>query len=728
MNAVVSFNRSVITGIVLIYSYATTDFHSPSAIVVAVINFYVNFFAGILLLSANIRKEVLNKVIYNICKKKALPVYLMFSLFVPTKSVKYCLSSFLALLLSVACMAQLCTGSLGDPVVNINFGTGSNPGPGLSAASTNYSYTTSTCPNDGSYTVVSSTAGCFGNTWYSLTEDHTPGDANGYMMLVNASFKPGVFYLDTVKNLCGGTTYEFSAWILNILKYSACLTNGINPNISFNIETPAGDIIQTYSTGNIPNLASAQWGQYGFYFTLPANVSDLVLRMTNNAPGGCGNDLALDDITFRPCGPKINAAFANINGVTDTANFCISDNKSITIGGVVQAGYNNPAFQWQESDDNGITWKDIVGASTNSYTRSYSIAGTFKYRMVAAESGNINVIRCRIFSNELTIIIDAIPVPGITTSSPVCVGLPISFNAKDGSQYSWSGPNGFSSSIASPTIAAATLNNTGKYYVLVKTNGGCSKTDSTLVTVHSLPLADAGNNVAICENTNTSLQATGGQTYLWTPVAGLSSAKVSNPIASPLVTTTYTVFVTDQFNCNAKDTITVVVLKRPKANAGPDKKMIAGDTVQLNGIAGGDIGSYFWTPAQFINNTSVLTPVVNPVTDFIYTLHVVSGNGCGAASDDVFVRVFKKISIPNAFSPNGDGINDVWDIQALESYPESTTKVFNRYGQLVFQSAGYNKPWDGRYNGKPLPFGTYYYIIDRKNDFPLLSGWVVIVR
>ncbi len=626
-------------------------------------------------------------------------------------------------------MAQLCTGSLGDPVVNINFGSGAaNPGESLASATTNYSYVFSTCPNDGSYTVVNSTKGCFNNTWFELTEDHTPGDLNGYMMLVNASYTPGVFFLDTVKNLCGGTTYEFSAWILNILRSASCGNNGINPNITLSIETTKGDVIQNYSTGNIPNLATTKWNQYGFYFTLPANVSDLVLRMINNAPGGCGNDLALDDITFRPCGPKVNAAFANLGNVTDTAHFCIVDNKSISIDGSVQAGYNNPALQWQESDDNGITWNDISGAITNAYTRSFSIAGTFKYRLATAEVGNINIARCRISSNILTVIIDAIPQPGITVSSPVCVGLPISLNAKNGDQYTWTGPNGFSSAIAAPIITTASLNNNGKYYVLVKTDGGCSKADSVLITVHALPIADAGADVSICEGTSTNLLANGGQTYLWTPVTGLSKSNVADPIASPLINTTYTVVVTDQNNCYAKDSVNVKVLKNPSANAGPDRKMMAGETIQLNGVAGGSFASYFWTPALNIDNTSILTPKVNPVTDFIYTLHVLSDNGCGTATDDLFIRVFKKISVPNAFSPNDDGINDIWDIKDLNSYPESTTKVFNRYGQVVFQSQGYSKPWDGRYNGKPLPFGTYYYTIDRKNDFPLLSGWIVIVR
>ncbi|GAC1396604.1 MAG: hypothetical protein NVSMB63_17050 [Sediminibacterium sp.] len=624
--------------------------------------------------------------------------------------------------------AQLCTGSLGDPVVNITFGSGSNPGPALPSSVTNYTYITTGCPQDGFYTIVNSTSGCFSNTWHTLTEDHTPGDVNGYMMLVNASFSPGVFYLDTVKNLCGGTTYEFSAWMLSILKYSACNGNGKTPNISFSIETTAGIVIQTYNTGNISNLSSPQWNQYGFFFTLPVSVSDLVLRMTNNAPGGCGNDLALDDITFRPCGPKVDAAFTNMNGTGDTVNYCISNNKTITISGKVQTGYSNPSFQWQQSIDSGATWQGIAGATLNTYTKTFSAAGRFQYRMTAAETGNIGIEKCRVASNVLTIIIDAIPVPQAANTSPVCEHLPITLIAKNGNTFVWTGPNGFSSTRASPVIAAATLPDAGKYYVVVTTPGGCSSRDSTLVIVNGLPAANAGSDAIICESSSTGLQASGGAYYTWSPAAGLSDTSIANPVAAPLLTTAYVVTVSSLFNCKAADTVLITVLKKPLANAGPDKKIVAGQRIILNGSAGGDTASYFWTPPQFISNTTVLMPVVSPPSDITYTLHVLSGNGCGTATDDVFVRVFKNIEVPNAFSPNGDGINDVWNIEALDSYPESDTRVFNRYGQLVFHIKGYGKPWDGNFNGRPLPVGTYYYTIDRKNDFPLMSGWVMIIR
>src|ERR1700730_14181388 len=219
--------------------------------------------------------------------------------------------------------AQLCTGSLGDPVIQISFGSGNNPAPPLAAATTFYTYVSSDCPSDGQYTVRNNTNNCFNSTWHNLIEDHTPNDVNGYFMLINASIQPGDFYVDTVKGLCPSSTYEFAAWVINVLRTYACGGNGTNPNLTFKIETTGGAVLQVYNTGNIPQDASPSWKQYGLFFQTPSNITTVVVRITNNAPGGCGNDLGLDDITFRPCGPMITAG---LGASADTAaNVCEGD-------------------------------------------------------------------------------------------------------------------------------------------------------------------------------------------------------------------------------------------------------------------------------------------------------------------------------------------------------------------------------------------------------------------
>jgi gliding motility-associated-like protein len=110
-----------------------------------------------------------------------------------------------------------------------------------------------------------------------------------------------------------------------------------------------------------------------------------------------------------------------------------------------------------------------------------------------------------------------------------------------------------------------------------------------------------------------------------------------------------------------------------------------------------------------------------------YTLSA-TGDGNCTATDTMTVKILKPITVPNSFSPNGDGINDQWVIPNLADYQNCKVEVFNRYGQLVFQSSGYGKSWDGTYKGSPVPFATYYYIITLNYGFQPVTGSVTIVR
>jgi gliding motility-associated-like protein len=622
------------------------------------------------------------------------------------------------------CRAQLCTGSLGDPVVHKTFGSGGNPGPALAVNA--YNFISADCPPDGSYTVRNTTANCFSNSWYSLTEDHTPGDANGYFMLVNASFQPGDFYVDTIRGLCTNTTYEFAAWVINVLKPSACGNNGIDPNLTFNIETPTGTVLATYSTNNIPEDFAPAWKQYGLFFQTPAATTSVVVRITNNAPGGCGNDIALDDITFRPCGPLVNAALS-ITGDT-TAQLCEGDPASLVLGSSHSAGYSSPIFQWQVSK-NGSTWSDIPGENNTSFTRGPTGVGTWRYRLTMAELTNAASVNCRVASNIVSVIVNPLPNPQLRDTTAGCEGKDVVLQALDGNHYSWTGPDNFISSLFNPTLPAVQPTDAGMYYVTALSDKGCTQKDSTWLVVNPAVIATTGNGGSICEGSSITLHASGGVRYVWTPASGLSSTTLADPVASPADTTTYQATVYNQYGCSDTASVTINIWEKPVANAGPDKRTIEGTPVELNGTVKGTSISYSWSQPLYMDNPALLQPDVNPPRDITYTLTAVSDLGCGISRDNVFVRVYKQVKVPNAFSPNGDGINDVWDIVNLSTYPEAATQVFDRQGQLIWQSNGYNRPWNGTYNGRIIPVGTYYYTIDLKTDvFPKMSGWVFVVR
>ncbi len=629
--------------------------------------------------------------------------------------------------------AQTCTGSLGDPVIDETFGAGASitsvgaPVPQY----TDMAYTASNCPNDGQYNIATSTGTCFGGTWQTLSSDHT-GNKNGYMMIINASFQPSVFYTQTVKGdvLCPNTTYQFAAWVLNILRAIPQTVGYIEPNLTFTIETANGTILKTYNTGNIKATDQPLWLQYGTFFTTPSDGSDIIVKLSNNSPGGNGNDLVLDDITFSPCGPIIQTGFVTI-GDTTTRQQCANKNSSYTLV-ASQTGYDNPSYQWQQNLNDGKGWTDIAGATTATLPVQFTnpAAGTYQYR-IGVLNGNTTSLNCRIYSQPLNIYINPYPVVTILTQTAVCEGQPLNLIAQGGDTYQWTGPNGFTSTIQNPAVdlAASTVDD-GIYSVTVTSNG-CPSFASTTVKVFPKITAVVSGNVTICEGSSITLsaaQSAGGQYYKWNPSTGLDNDDQATVNASPTQTTTYFLTVSNDGCSNASKSVTVTVLKDPVANAGPNKSIRQGESVKLNGTAVGDSVSYYWTPADHLDDPDSLTPMASPVDNTTYTLHVLSNANCGESTSSVFVRVFKTITIPNAFSPNNDGINDFWDIKELNTYPTCTVMVFNRYGQKVFESNGYSNPWDGTYNGSALPPATYYYIIDLKNNIPKIAGWVLIVK
>ncbi|MGC4103584.1 gliding motility-associated C-terminal domain-containing protein [Ferruginibacter sp.] len=381
---------------------------------------------------------------------------------------------FMMLVAATMAKAQLCSGSLGDPVVNITFGPGGTNT--TTYAPTNaYTYTGSTCPNDGSYTITNATSGCFGGSWHTVNSDHTGN--GGMFMLVNASYNPGDFFVTTVTDLCPNTTYEFASWIMNVLNRA-----GIKPNITFSIETPSGAILNQYSTGDIPETPSPTWKQYGFFFITPVNNPVIVLRMTNNAPGGSGNDLALDDITFRPCSPVTFTSA--IQGNPDTVNICEGNTTQYTFNGTISTGYTSPVYQWQVSTDSGANWKDITGATALTYLRKPTGAGSYWYRNTVTEKTSLTIIACRIASNVVAVNVHGKPTVSAGPDRVMIAGTSVTILGQvsgENPTYYWHPPESLSdASLLEPVANPAA----DKTYILNASSAyGCSSEDTMIVKV-----------------------------------------------------------------------------------------------------------------------------------------------------------------------------------------------------------------------------------------------------
>ena len=198
------------------------------------------------------------------------------------------------------CLAQSCTGISTDLIINQSFGTAGDK-PSLTGLTT-YQYSTTSCPNNGQYTIASRVDGsCFDNAWHTVTEDHTPGDTQGNMLIINASNEVGAFYQQPLPGLCGGTQYEFSVWGLNLLRPGICSAPTL-PNLTIRIETTNGLVLQTINFGSITLSQTPTWRQFSTLFKAPLVNEPVIVKLINNQEaGGCGNDFALDDIQLKQC-------------------------------------------------------------------------------------------------------------------------------------------------------------------------------------------------------------------------------------------------------------------------------------------------------------------------------------------------------------------------------------------------------------------------------------------
>ena len=326
---------------------------------------------------------------------------------------------FLAILLVTAgplgVLAQTCTGSLGDPVVDETFGVCTNLigiGPPLPYGVTSLQYSADPCSEDGdSYGLVTFMRNCHAGTWHNVFQDHT-GNYNGYFMVINGPATPELVYTKTVpgSTLCPNTTYEFAAYIMNILKLTEATQDWVVPNLTFSIESSTGTVLKTITIGDIPETATPTWIQYGTFFTSPSDGSDVLIKLIDNQslPGN-GNDFAVDDITFRPCGPIIEDGFTTLGNIV-AQQTCSNASSTYTLVGS-QRGYPKPSYQWQESINDSV-WVDIPGATDTTLitTINNPVAGVYQYRIGVLSSANSS-LSCRIYSQPLSVLVNPAAAP-----------------------------------------------------------------------------------------------------------------------------------------------------------------------------------------------------------------------------------------------------------------------------------------------------------------------------
>jgi gliding motility-associated-like protein len=235
-------------------------------------------------------------------------------------------------------------------------------------------------------------------------------------------------------------------------------------------------------------------------------------------------------------------------------------------------------------------------------------------------------------------------------------------------------------------------------------------------------------DTTICIGASVTLESSSnGDTYSWSG-SGLDNASLLSPVATPtnVGVNTYTLSSTKN-GCTKTASVNVTAESSVQINAGADQSILSGQSAQLNATASG-ADTYLWTSSPegtTLSSTTISNPVATPTATTTYTLTASNAAGC-KASDDVTVTVVSYcIKVENAFTPNGDGINDLWKVYgSYDCLSNVKVNVFNRYGSKVYESKDYRNFWDGRYNGKPVPDGTYYAVI----EFKLISGKTIVTR
>ena len=438
--------------------------------------------------------------------------------------------------------------------------------------------------------------------------------------------------------------------------------------------------------------------------------------------------------------------------IGDDATICQGDNF------VLDASYPFASYLWQDNSQN----------ATFNVTQSglHSVTVTDNSGCSGSASVNITVL----------------PAPGLDAS--ICNGDNIQINATGVGNIVWGSDAGLSNynifnPIASPSISTL-------YSATVTDGNGCSNSDDILITVNNIPNINAGNDENICYGTNVQLNATGVGGFVWTPSDGLNDAFIANPIASPLINTSYTVEVTDDNNCRNSDIVNVQVTTVPNIEVGDDITICDGDSVQLNAITSGL--TIRWRPSLNLSDSTIINPWAKPNDTVQYKVFSYNNNCFNFESLTINVKplpydvIINDTTVCNdetvLLNAKNNGSSFLWStgettqtIEAKEgtysltitndcgSYTTTTNvstkfcninipniitpngdgvndfffiggitpqtwnlEVFNRWGNMVFKSNAYNND----FNGKDLTDGVYFYILSSP-DGDVFTGNVSVI-
>lgn len=474
------------------------------------------------------------------------------------------------------------------------------------------------------------------------------------------------------------------------------ISNFNNPTLTY---TQSNISCFNACTGSIVAVGSSTSGPVNYSWstnatnttgTLTGACAGVITLTVTSANDGC---MAVHNFTLSE-NPPMQLSISNVQNV-----LCFGDcNGQITL--IPSGGVLPYTFTWSPSGTANPQTSLCVG----SYTGIVTDAQGCSVSAVSAINGPasaLSVATNTIINSSCSSVADGSASVNVSGGTPTYT-------------FTWSG---------TPTFTSATQNLNGvfagTYTLNVVDQNNCPATHTVQIVPTITIVANAGDDSTFCTNGSITLNAgnsvgaAGGYVWIELP-SGATVATTPTILVAPAAGSSTFVLqaISSSSSCVAFDTVVVNSLPLPDVDAGPSFTIPVYSTVTIGGNPTSNTGITFsWTPAFPLDDGTISNPVASNTVNTTYTITVTDANGC-RASDTVQVLIYPEIKIPNGFSPNGDSRNDTWIIDNLQQFPDVVVEVYNRWGELLFYSTGYNVPFDGKYQGKPLPVGTYYYVIN----------------